>query len=180
MKSTQKTKNTGDQMMDNALHELFLDGLKDVLWAEEHLYRSLPKMAKGATSEELTKAFENHWNETGGHIEKLKKVFESLGETAKPVKCEAMEGLLEEADELLKDHGKGTMVRDAALILGAQKIEHYEIASYGTLATFAKIMGHTEAARLLGEILQEEKAADTKLTEVAESFVNESAMEEKA
>ncbi len=166
------------ESMDNALHELFVDGLKDILWAEEHLYKSLPKMVKGATSEELKNAFESHREETAGHIERLKQVFESIGEKAQAVKCEAMAGLLKEAEELLEDSEKGTMVRDAALIAGAQKIEHYEIATYGTLATFAKIMGHKEAKQLLGQTLDEEKAADEKLTQIAESFVNESAMEE--
>lgn len=171
--------NTTEKTMDNALHELFIDGLKDILWAEEQLYKNLPKMAKGATSDELKNAFEGHREETAGHIDRLKQVFESIGEKAKTVKCEAMEGLLKEAEELLKDSDKGSMVRDAALIAGAQKIEHYEIATYGTLATYAKIMGHKEAKRLLGQTLEEEKAADTKLTGIAESFVNESAMEEK-
>ncbi len=167
-----------NESMDNALHELFVDGLKDILWAEEHLYKSLPKMVKGATSEELKNAFESHREETAGHIERLKQVFESIGERAQAVKCEAMAGLLKEAEELLEDSEKGTMVRDAALIAGAQKIEHYEIATYGTLATFAKIMGHKKAKQLLGQTLDEEKAADEKLTQIAESFVNESAMEE--
>ncbi len=168
-----------NESMDNALHELFIDGLKDILWAEEHLYKNLPKMAKAATSEELKNAFEGHREETAGHIERLKQVFESVDEKAQAVKCEAMAGLLKEAEELLEDSAKGTMVRDAALIAGAQKIEHYEIATYGTLATYAKIMGHKKAKQLLGEILDEEKAADEKLTGIAESFVNESAMEER-
>jgi len=168
----------GKESMDNALHELFVDGLKDIFWAEEHLYKNLSKMVKGATSEELKNAFEEHRKETSGHIERLKQVFESIGEKAQAAKCEAMAGLLKEAEELLEDSEKGTMVRDAALIAGAQKIEHYEIATYGTLATYAKIMGHKKAKQLLGQILEEEKAADMKLTEIAESFVNESAMEE--
>lgn len=167
-----------NESMNNALHELFVDGLKDILWAEEHLHKNLPKMAKGATSEELKKAFEAHREETAGHIDRLKQVFESIGEKAQAVKCEAMAGLLKEAEELWEDSDKGTMVRDAALIAGAQKIEHYEIATYGTLATYAKIMGHKKAKQLLGQTLDEEKAADEKLTGIAEGFVNESAMEE--
>jgi len=165
--------------MDNALHELFIQELRDILWAEEHLYKSLPKMAKAATSEDLRHAFEGHHEQTGGHIERLKQVFESIGEKSKAVKCEAMDGLLKEAEELLDDSAKGTMVRDAALIAGAQKIEHYEIATYGTLSTFAKIMGHKKAKQLLDQTLNEEKATDDKLTGIAESFVNEAAMEEK-
>lgn len=177
--SQKKSNGKADNNMDNALHELFLDGLKDALWAEEALYKNLPKMAKGATSKELTKAFESHLKETEGHIEKLKQTFESLGEKAKAEKCEAMEGLLEEAEELMKDHKEGTMVRDAALIAGAQKIEHYEIATYGTLATYANLMGHKKAEKLLRDILKEEKDADSKLTKVAESLVNEAAMAEE-
>lgn len=168
-----------ESMENNALHQLFVDGLKDLLWAEEHLSKSLTKMIKGATSEELKKTLGDHQKETDEHINRLKQVFESIGEKAQSVKCEAMEGLLKEAEELLKDSDKGTLVRDAALIAGAQKIEHYEIASYGTLATYAKLMGHSKAKQLLGKTLDEEKSADEKLTEIAESFVNESAMNEE-
>ncbi len=165
--------------MDSEFHELFVDGLKDIFWAEEHLHKNLSKMSKAATSDELRNAFEMHREETAGHIEMLKQVFDSIGEKARGVKCQAMDGLLKEAAELIADSNKGTMVRDAALIAGAQKIEHYEIATYGTLATFAKIMGHKKAKQLLGEILEEEKRADANLTEIAERFVNETAMEEK-
>jgi ferritin-like metal-binding protein YciE len=174
-----RTNSKDKESMDNALHQLFVDGLKDLLWAEEALNKNLPKMAKGATSKELKTAFENHHKETVGHIEKLKQAFKSLDEPAKAVKCKAMEGLLEEAEELLASQESGSMARDAALIVAAQKIEHYEIASYGTLATFAKLMGHKEAKKLLGEILEEEKNADSLLTEVAESFINQAAMEEE-
>lgn len=169
-----------NESMDNALHDLFVDGLKDLLWAEEHLSKSLSKMIKGATSDELKKALGDHQKETDEHINRLKQIFESIGEKAQAVKCEAMDGLLKEAEELLKESDKGTLARDAALIAGAQKIEHYEIASYGTLATYAKLMGHSKAKQLLGKTLDEEKSADEKLTGIAESFVNESAMNEKA
>lgn len=166
------------ETMDNALHELFIEELKDILWAEESLQKKLPQMAKAATSKELKKAFEDHHKETSMHIERLNQVFESIGEKAQAVKCEAMAGLLKEAEQLLEDFDKGTMVRDAALIAGAQKVEHYEIATYGTLTTYAKLMGHKKAKELLGQTLDEEKAADMKLTDIAEGFVNESAMEE--
>ena len=166
--------------MDNALHDLFVDGLKDLLWAEEHLSKNLSKMIKGATSDELKKAFENHPKETNEHINRLKQVFESIGEKAQAVKCDAMDGLLKEAEELLKESDKGTLAREAALIAGAQKIEHYEIASYGTLATYAKFMGPYKAKQLFGKMLNEEKSADVILTGIAENFVNELAINEKA
>lgn len=158
-----------------ALHELFLDGLKDILWAEEHLYKALAKVVKAVTSDELKKAMENHREETAEHIVKVKQVFESVGEKPKAVKCEAMAGLIKEVEEMLETTDKGTMLRDAAIIIGAQKIEHYEIATYGSLATFAKVMKHKEAKDLLGSILKQEKEADAKLTKIAESVINEAA-----
>jgi len=165
---------------ETALHKIFVDGLKDVLWAEESLIKNLKMMAQGATSVELKEAFNAHTQETAGHIEKLKLVFESLGETPSGKKCPAMEGLINEAKELLESTHESSMVRDAALIAGAQKIEHYEIATYGTLATFAKEMGHKEAKNLLGSILDEEKQADEKLTLLAETIINKAANEEAA
>ncbi|WP_345029145.1 ferritin-like domain-containing protein [Ravibacter arvi] len=174
MKSTDRE----SQMKNNPLHKLFTDGLRDALWAEEHLHKSLSKMQAGATSKELSDVLETHRSETTGHVQKLKEVFESIGESPRAVKCEAMESLLQEATDLMDKYKEGSMVRDAALILGAQKIEHYEIASYGSLATFADLMGHKKAKSLLGEILEEEKAADEKLSRIAESFVNESALKE--
>lgn len=165
---------------DTALHKIFVEGLKDVLWAEESLQKNLKLMAQGATSEELKDAFNNHLQQTTGHIEKLKLVFESIGEAPSGKKCQAMEGLINEAKELLESTSESSMVRDAALIAGAQKIEHYEIATYGTLATFAKEMGHKEAKNLLGSILDEEKEADEKLTMLAETIINKAANEEAA
>jgi ferritin-like metal-binding protein YciE len=175
--SNKPTGKTG-KMENSEFHKFFVDGLKDLYWAEKHLVKALPKMMKASTSPELAAAFEKHTEETQVHIERLEKVFELLGEKASGKKCDAMEGLLEEADGIIEDTDSGTFVRDAGLILAAQKVEHYEIASYGTLRTFAGNMGHTEAMDLLQQTLDNEKETDVALTEVAENFVNEEAVEE--
>ena len=175
--SSKPTGKTG-KMEDSEFHKFFVDGLKDLYWAEKHLVKALPKMKKASTSPELAAAFEKHTEETQIHIETLEKVFELMGEKASAKKCDAMEGLLEEAEGIIEDTESGTLVRDAGLILAAQKVEHYEIASYGTLRTFAGVMGHTEAMDLLQQTLDNEKETDVALTEVAESFVNEQAAEE--
>jgi ferritin-like metal-binding protein YciE len=162
----------------NALKELFIDELKDIYWAEQHLVKALPKMAKGATSDELKQAINDHLEQTKNHVSRLESAFESISEKAKAVKCEAMSGLLKEAEELLEETDKGTEVRDVAIISASQKVEHYEIASYGTLKTLAGVLGFTEAQKLLDDTLQEEKAADSLLTQVAENYVNEAAAAE--
>jgi len=125
------TKKTG-KMEDSEFHEFFIDELKDIYWAEKHLVKALPKMQKAATSPELAAAFEKHTQETQTHIDTLEQVFELLGEKAAAKKCDAMAGLIEEANGVIEDTEAGTMVRDAGLILAAQKVEHYEIATYGT------------------------------------------------
>lgn len=163
---------------ESALKELFVDELKDIYWAEQHLVKALPKMIKNATSEELKNTIQTHLAETEGHVSRLEQVFESIGEKAKAVKCEAMEGLLKEADEMMKETDKGTEVRDVAIISCAQKVEHYEIASYGTLKTLAGTLGFSEAQDMLQQTLDEEKNADQLLTGVAESYVNEAAAAE--
>src|SRR5690606_36248923 len=132
-------------------------------------------MKKAATSKELQKAFDKHLGETEKHVETLEKAFELLGEKAAAKKCDAMEGLLSEADEIISDTEKDTMVRDAGLILAAQKVEHYEIATYGTLRVFAKTMGHNDVYDLLSKTLENEKTTDFALTKIAESFVNQEA-----
>lgn len=179
MKNTSKkpTGKTG-KMEDSEFHSFFVDELKDIYWAENHLAKALPKMQKAATSKELSAAFEKHTKETEMHIANLEKVFELLGEKAVAKKCDAMAGLLEEAKSIMEDTEKGTMVRDAGLILAAQKVEHYEIATYGTLRTFAENMGHTDVQELLQKTLDNEKHTDVALTEIAENFVNESAAAE--
>jgi len=181
--TTQTTKaktaaSTRTPKQEDALKELFIDELKDIYWAEQHLVKALPKMSKGATSDELKQAINDHLEQTKNHISRLESAFESIGEKAKAVKCEAMAGLLKEADELLEETDKGTEVRDVAIISASQKVEHYEIASYGTLKTLAGVLGFTEAQKLLDETLQEEKAADSLLTQVAENYVNEAAAAE--
>ncbi|TKC08391.1 ferritin-like domain-containing protein [Pedobacter polaris] len=181
MKTTTKTqKPTGKtgKMEDSEFHEFFVDELKDIYWAEKHLVKALPKMQKAATSPELAAAFEKHTQETQTHIDTLEQVFELLGEKAVAKKCDAMAGLLEEANGIIEDTDKGTMIRDAGLIIAAQKVEHYEIATYGTLRTFAENMGHTDVQNLLQQTLDNEKNTDVALTEIAESFVNESAAQE--
>jgi len=181
--ATTKTPSKSSEMTadvtDSALNELFIDELKDIYWAEKHLVKALPKMAKAATSEELRTAIQNHLSETENHVTRLEQAFESIGEKAVAVKCEAMAGLIKEGDEIVSETEKGTITRDAGIISAAQKIEHYEIASYGTLKTLAGVLGYSEAAEILDATLQEEKNADGKLTEIAVSSINQSAKSEK-
>lgn len=171
------TKST-PRMEDSKFHKLFVEELKDIYWAESHLAKALPKMSKKATSKELSKAIDDHQKETEGHIERLKKVFENLDIKAQSKTCEAMKGLLAEAEEIVGDTEKDTMVRDAGIIIASQKIEHYEIASYGSLVALAKKMGHNDSAKLLEQTLEEEKKADALLTKIAEEHVNEEAVQE--
>ena len=163
---------------ESALKELFVDEIKDIYWAEKHLAAALPKMIKGATSEDLKQTISNHLEETKNQVTRLESVFASIGEKPAAKKCLAMEGLLKEATELLSDTEKGTEVRDVAIISAAQKVEHYEIASYGTLRTLAGTLGYAEAQGLFDETLAEEKNADSLLTQVAENYVNEAAAAE--
>jgi ferritin-like metal-binding protein YciE len=174
-----KTSTTVASAEETGLKTLFRDELKDIFWAEKHLAKALPKFAKSATSDELKAAFEMHLTETENQITRLEKVFELIGVRAAGKKCEAMEGLVEEGKGMLEETEDGSLTRDAALISSAQKIEHYEIASYGTLRTLANTIGLPEAAAILSEILEEEKNTDVKLTQIAESFVNEAANSEK-
>ncbi len=168
MKTTQK------KSVDNGLHKLFLDELADLLNAERQLTKALPKMAAAANSEELSEAFTSHLGETEGHISRIKQVFASLGAEVPSKTCRAMKGLIEETDELMKDESDSAAL-DAALIIAAQKVEHYEIASYGTVCAWAEQMGHTYELDLLTETLEEEKAADDKLTDIAETIANKEA-----
>ena len=159
------------------LQDLFEDELKDIYWAEKALTKAIPKMIKNATSEELVAALEDHLEVTKGHVERCEKVFELMGKPARAKKCEAMVGLTKEAEEIMESTEEG-VVRDAGIISAAQKVEHYEIASYGTLCAFAKVLGEDEIAQLLEETLNEEKQADETLTGVAESSINVEAAEE--
>ncbi|HEY0455626.1 MAG TPA: ferritin-like domain-containing protein [Verrucomicrobiae bacterium] len=155
----------------NELTDLFLSELADIYNAENQLIKALPKMAKAAQSEELREAFENHLAETEQHAERLKQVFESFDKTAKSKKCHAMEGLVEEAKEIISDN-KGDITADAALISAAQKVEHYEMATYGTLCCWAKLLGNQQALSLLKENMSEEEKADKLLNQIASSQSN--------
>ncbi|MEO7988960.1 MAG: ferritin-like domain-containing protein [Chryseolinea sp.] len=181
-KSTQQNSSNGKSekgaMQSSQLMKLFEDGLKDIYWAEKALTKALPKMIKNATSEELIEALENHLSETEGQIERVEKVFGILNKKPVAKKCDAMEGLIKEGEGIMEECEEGSMM-DAGIIAAGQKIEHYEIASYGTLRTFAETLGMEEVAQLLEETLEEEKLADEKLTEVAVSAINVEAAEQE-
>ncbi|WP_025144391.1 ferritin-like domain-containing protein [Pedobacter jeongneungensis] len=170
--------NTAGKIEPSEFHEFFVDELKDIYWAEKHLVKALPKMKKAATSTELAAAFEKHTQETQTHIDTLEQVFGLLGEKPVAKKCDAMAGLLEEATSIIEDTDAGTMIRDAGLILAAQKVEHYEIATYGTLKVFAENLDRSDVAELLGQTLENEKATDVALTEIAVSAINAEAAAE--
>jgi len=155
----------------NDLNDLLIDQLKDLYNAEGQLTKALPKMAKAATNPELKKAFETHLAETQEHVSRLEQVFETLGERAKGKTCAAMKGLIEEGKEIM-DEDATPEVLDAGLIAAAQRVEHYEIAGYGTVRTYAETLGHSEAAKLLQQTLEEEGKTDKLLTQIAESHVN--------
>jgi ferritin-like metal-binding protein YciE len=158
-----------------SLMDVFLEELKDIYGAEKQLTKALPEMMNAASSQELKKTIGDHLEQTKGHSKRIEKVFALLGIDRDSKKCEAMEGLIEEGKEIIKDFDEGA-VRDCALIIGAQKIEHYEIAAYGSLCELAEVMGKHQVAEILDETLEEEEMADMLLTEVAES-VNDIAME---
>lgn len=187
MKKTSVTTNTGSQnntksskmsntegIQSSQLMKLFEDELKDLYWAEKAITKAIPKMIKNATSQELIDALTSHLSETGNQITRLEQVFESIDKKAVAKKCEAMEGIIKEAGELMESCEAGAM-RDAGIISAGQKVEHYEMASYGTLCQFAETLGIIEAVSLLEETLDEEKAADEKLSEIAQSINVEAA-----
>jgi ferritin-like metal-binding protein YciE len=154
------------------LKEFFYDSLKDIYWAEKHLTKALPKLTKAASSEYLKNALSEHLEETKIQVGRLEQVFELLGEKAQAKKCEAMEGLSKEADSIVEDTEDGSATRDVGIIMSCQKVEHYEIAAYGGLAQLAKTLQLDEIADILEETLTEEKAADDKLTDIAENDIN--------
>ena len=158
------------------IHDAFVEELRDTYDAEKQLIKALPKMAKAASSAELRSAFETHLEETRGHVERLEQVFESLEEKVKGKHCEGIAGIIEEGKSIMdEDFDEAAM--DACLIAAGQRAEHYEMAAYGTLVAWARAMGHTEAADLLQETLDEEKATDEKLTTLAEGGINQEAAE---
>jgi len=170
--SKHETDQPDENNVENALHELFLDELADLQSAEQQLIVALPKMIKAAKLQELKSAIEAHLEETKGQAERLEQIAQSLGQKLPKKTCAAMQGLIKEASELI-DEQQGKDSLDAAIIAAAQKVEHYEIGSYGTVRAWAERLGHSEAADLLKETLDEESAADDKLTEIAESEANE-------
>ncbi|QSB25492.1 ferritin-like domain-containing protein [Flavobacterium sp. CLA17] len=171
-KGTVKAKSSAAE----GLRELFVDSLKDIYWAEKALTKALPKMAKNATSQNLIDAINDHLKVTEGQVTRLEEVFAAVGEKATAKKCDAMEGLIKEGEGIMEETEIGA-VRDAGIIAASQKIEHYEIATYGTLAAFAKTLGEDEAVALLVQTLNEEKEADVTLTEAAYNTINFDATE---
>ena len=159
MATKQSKSTTGQNMPDesSALKEIIIESLKDMYWAEKNAAKTLPRLAKRATSEELRSALENHLTETENQVIKLEQVFATIDQKAQAKKCEAMEGLIKESESIMSETEDGTMTRDVGIIAAAQKMEHYEIASYGTLRVFAKTMGHTEVYDLLSKTLENEK-----------------------
>lgn len=175
-KSSVKLSKKTNTDSESGLRELFENELMDIYWAEKALTKAIPKMVKKATSEELQSSLEDHLKVTEEHVVRLEQVFGILNVKPQAKKCEAMAGLIKEADQIMSetDHG---VVRDAGIISAAQKVEHYEIATYGTLCAFAKTLGENDAADLLGQTLVEEKEADENLTKIAETSINMEAAE---
>jgi ferritin-like metal-binding protein YciE len=159
-------------MMPEGLRELYIDELKDLYNAENQLVKALPKMAKAASSEELRQGFEEHLEQTKGQVQRLEQIFQKLGESPKGKKCKGMEGLVEEGSEVIEEDFEGA-VKDAALIGAAQRVEHYEIAGYGTVRSMAETLGEDDHVSLLEETLEEEKETDEKLTQLAEQINRE-------
>jgi len=181
---TKTTKNAsasaGKGASDSMLKDFFIDELKDIYWAEKHLVKTLPKMKKAATSSELQDAFADHLEVTKTHVTRLEDVFEALGKKAQAKKCDAMEGITKEGESIIENTEEGTSTRDVGLILAAQKVEHYEISTYGGLHQLAITLGLDDVADILAETLEEEKETDEKLTEIAENSVNYEAAVETA
>jgi ferritin-like metal-binding protein YciE len=164
-------------MAENGLRELYLDELKDLYNAENQLIKALPKLAKASSSDELRQGFEEHLEQTKGHVERLEQIFEAMEESPKGKKCAGMEGLVKEGSEVMEEDFEGA-VMDAALIGAAQRVEHYEIAAYGTVIAFANQLGESEHASLLKETLEEEKETDEKLTSLSEEINSQATSED--
>lgn len=160
------------------LETFFIDSLKDIYWAEKHLMKALPKMEKAATTDELKEAINEHLAQTEEHVSRLEQVFEMLDRKPQAKRCEAMEGLIKEGESIVEETEDGSMTRDAAIIIASQKIEHYEIATYGGLVQLARTMGQEDIAGILEETLEEEKQTDLNLTEIAENSINWAAEQE--
>ena len=170
--SKQSNEESGQAQRHPMLEKLFIDELKDIYWAEKHLVKALGKLSKAATTDELRQAFEDHQGQTEEHVDRLEQVFEMFGKKAQAKKCEAMDGLSKEAENIVEDTDDGTMTRDVGLIIAAQKVEHYEIATYGSLVQLANTMNLPEIAEILEQTLEEEKETDELLTSIAENNIN--------
>jgi len=183
--SNSKKQGNGEQQRESSagvsssrLDKFFLDAVKDIYWAEKHLTKALPKMQKAATSEELQQAIEDHLAQTEQHVGRLEQVFELLEEKPQAKKCEAMDGITKEGESVIEETDEGSATRDVGIIGSAQKVEHYEIATYGTLVQLAKTMGNEEVADILAQTLEEEKQTDELLSQIAENNINWEAEEE--
>ncbi len=177
-KMANQPKSAGMAANDSMLKDFFTDELKDIYWAEKHLVKTLPKMAKAATTQELKDAFTDHLAVTKTHVERLEEAFGLLDMKPVAKKCEAMEGITKEGESIIEETEQGTATRDVGLILAAQKVEHYEISTYGGLTQLAQTLGLDQVMELLSKTLDEEKMADSSLTEIAENSVNYEASEE--
>jgi ferritin-like metal-binding protein YciE len=170
-----KLKLGGDAMKLDSLHQLYLHELKDMYNGEHQILKALPKMAQNASSPELRAAFEEHLEQTRGHVDRLEQIFQKLDEPAKGQKCKGLEGIIVEGEEMVEDEDAPPAVADAAMIGAAQRVEHYEMAVYGTARNYARRLGFEDQARLLQKTLQEEIEIDKKLTKIADSYINEEA-----
>ncbi len=178
--SAEKKDKQGEQTeeQESLLEKFFLDQLKDIYYAEGKILKSLPALEKASTTDELKEAFNDHRHQTEKHVKRLEKVFSMLGQKAEAKKCEAIEGITKECESIIDETEEGSMTRDAALIMAAQKVEHYEIASYGGLVQFAITMNRRDIADILDQTLMEEEDTDHRLTEIAEAHINIEAEEE--
>ena len=171
-------KSAGAGTGNTLLQKFFVDSVKDLYWAEKHLTKALPKMRDAATTTELQSAIEEHIAQTKQHVTRLEQVFEILGEKAQAKKCDAMEGLVKEGESIVEETEEGSVTRDVGIIAASQKVEHYEIASYGTLKQLALTIGQNEIAEILSQTLDEEKQTDANLTAIAENNINYEAEQE--
>lgn len=177
--ATKKSPSSKNKTVKTMLADFFVEEIKDIYWAEKHIVKALPKMQKAASSDELANAFGKHLQQTEEHVNRLERVFELLGEAPKAKKCDAMEGILKEGESIMDETEDGTSTRDVGLILAAQKVEHYEITTYGSLHQLATTMGKNDVADLLAQTLQEEKDTDKLLTKIAEAHINNAAEDEE-
>ncbi|MBX3253867.1 MAG: ferritin-like domain-containing protein [Chitinophagaceae bacterium] len=174
----QVSKKAGAGQNNTQLEKYFEDALKDIYWAEKHLTKTLPKMKKAATTEELQTAIEEHLAQTEEHVSRIEEVFEMMGKKAQAKKCEAMEGITKEGETIVEETQDGSMTRDVGIIMAAQKVEHYEIATYGGLVSLAQILGLDAATDIFSKTLEEEKQTDHHLTDIAENKINWEAEQE--